>query len=186
VSSGLLIVSGPSGAGKGTVLAALMQRLPDAHVAVSVTTRPPRPTETDGVDYTFIDDDAFDEAVRDGCLLEHARYAGHRYGTPRSEVAADRLTVIECDFRGAMRLREVLPHARSVFLAPPSLDALRERLEQRGTESRRQIGVRLRRARAEMACANQVYDHVVVNDDVARACEEILALVQIATSSARA
>lgn len=175
---GVLVVSGPSGAGKGTVLTALMSRLPDAHLAVSMTTRPPRPGETDGAAYTFVDDEAFDEAVRGGRLLEHARYAGHRYGTPRSEVAANRLTVIECDRRGAQRLREVLPQARSVFLAPPSLDVLRERLERRGTESRRQLGMRLRRARIEMADAGRSYDHVVVNDDVARACDEILALLQ--------
>lgn len=162
--------------GKGTVVAALRARRPDLAVSVSVTTRPCRPGEVDGVNYHFLDDAGFD-ALRDaGGLLEWAEFASGRYGTPVGPVASaleeGRDVVLEIEVQGARQIRERSPSAILVMLVPPSLDALRERLAGRGTETAEQMARRLEEGRRELEHAGE-FDHVVRNDRVDRAAAEI-------------
>ena len=163
----VLIVSGPSGVGKGTAIRALIDRRPDVHLAVSATTRPPRPGELDGEHYHFISDQRFAQLVEQGAFLEHAAYGGRRYGTLASELQPDRPTLIECEVAGAAQIRERLPGVLSVFLAPPSLTELEQRLRGRGTETPEQIRTRLDRARAELTRTGE-YTHIVTADTVER------------------
>lgn len=177
---GLTVLSGPSGVGKGTVVAAVRRRHPDVWVSVSATTRHPRPGEIDGVTYEFVDRARFREMVESGAFLEHAEYAGNLYGTPLRAVA-DRLAaggsaLLEIDLQGARQVRQAMPHARLVFLAPPSWDELVRRLVGRGTEPAVVRRRRLATAREEVAAENE-FDHVVVNDDVDRAADELVALM---------
>ncbi len=176
------MLSGPSGVGKGSVVAEVRRRHPQVWLSVSVTTRAPRPGETDGVEYHFVDGSEFDRLVRDGELLEHARYAGHRYGTPRVPVeqrlAAGIPTLLEIDLQGARQVRAAMPEALLVFLAPPSFDELARRLSGRGTEDTEHVHRRLDVARTELA-AEEEFDRVVVNDDVRRAADELVALMAI-------
>ncbi|HVL99271.1 MAG TPA: guanylate kinase [Egibacteraceae bacterium] len=170
------VISGPSGVGKGTVVRALRRRLPDLDLSVSATTRPRRPGEVDGVHYRFLSPGAFDTLVADGGLLEWAEFSGWRYGTPagpvRDALGAGRTVVLEIDVQGARQIRDRLPDATLVFLAPPDLATLRRRLESRGTESPDAIAARLHTARAELGEARW-FDHVVVNDDVDTAADTI-------------
>lgn len=179
----LTVLSGPSGVGKGTVVAALRAQDPQIWVSVSCTTRHPRPGERDGVQYRFVTRDRFADMVAAGELLEHAEFAGNCYGTPRQPVtdhlAAGTPTVLEIDLQGARQVRERLPDARFVFLAPPSLDELVQRLTGRGTESPEAVAARMERARLELAAQDE-FDHVIVNDDVQRAARELAALVESA------
>jgi guanylate kinase len=172
----LCVISGPSGVGKGTVIRALRRSRPDLLLSVSATTRTRRPGEEDGVHYHFLDDAAFDELVAADGLLEWAEFAGHRYGTPaapvREALAGGRDVLLEIEVQGARQIRERIPESVSVFLAPPSLEELAERLRGRGTESEAAIGARLDQARAELAEAG-AFDHLVLNDDVTRAAAEI-------------
>lgn len=157
-------------------MAALRRRLPDLVVSVSVTTRPQRPGEADGVDYRFVSPAAFDALVADGGLLEWAEFSGWRYGTPsapvRDALAAGSTVILEIDVQGARQVRERLPAATLVFLAPPDLATLKQRLEARGTESSEAVAARLATARAEL---DEVpwFDHVVVNHDVEEAADAI-------------
>jgi guanylate kinase len=170
------VITGPSGVGKGTLIKGLLERVPGLELAVSATTRPPRPGEVDGRDYHFLSEDEFEERVRAGDFVEHAVYAGNRYGTLRSELERPaRGIVLEIDLQGARQVREALPGAVQVFVAPPSLDALRERLEQRASDSPEQIRDRLALAPEEMA-AREEFGHVVVNDDLERALGELAEL----------
>jgi guanylate kinase len=179
-ASRLTVLSGPSGVGKGTVVAALRRLVPHVWVSVSCTTRAPRPGETEGVEYHFVSRAEFDRMVAAGELLEHAEFAGNRYGTPRAAVtehlARNVPTLLEIELQGARQVRRTMPDARFVFLAPPSLDALVTRLEGRGTESERQLQARLERARVELAAQTE-FDDVVVNDTVEHAAAEIAALL---------
>jgi guanylate kinase len=174
--------------GKGTLIRALRERLPGLELSVSATTRPPRPGEVDGRDYHFLDPEEFDERLRRGEFLEHATYAGNRYGTPRSELDrraargatgdADELSglVLEIELQGARQVRDAVPEAVQVFIAPPSIEALRERLEQRGADSPEHIERRLSAAERELAARDE-FRHVVVNDRVDRAADELERLV---------
>lgn len=176
----LTVVSGPSGVGKGTVIRRAVAALPDAVVSVSATTRPPRAQERDGVDYHFVDDATFDAMVADGELLEWATFAGHRYGTPRrwvdEQVAAARVVVLEIDVQGALQVRAREPQAYLLFLAPPSLAALEQRLRGRGTETDEVRSRRLAAARDELA-QQDAFDDVVVNDDLERCVAEVTAQI---------
>jgi guanylate kinase len=176
----LTVLSGPSGVGKGTVVAALRQLVPEIWVSVSATTRSPRPGERDGREYRFVDRAAFDEMIADDALLEWAEFSGNRYGTPRAPVqkhlASDDPTLLEIELDGARQVRRSMPDARFVFLAPPSAQDLVERLSGRGTETAEEMARRLARAEIEMAAAAE-FDHVVVNHDVADAAAEVAALV---------
>jgi guanylate kinase len=154
----------------------LLERVPDLELSVSATTREPRPGEVDGRDYWFLSPEEFDRRVQQGDFVEHAVYAGNRYGTLRSELDRPaRGIVLEIDLQGARQVREALPEARQVFIAPPSLEDLRERLEQRGSDDPDQIEERLKVAPQELA-AKEEFARVVVNDDVERATDELVEL----------
>lgn len=176
----LLVVSGPGGVGKGTVVAALARRRPEVVVSLSATTRRPRPGEDDGVHYHFLDDAAFDRWVAEGRFLEWAHFNGRRYGTPWASIeeplAAGRTVVLEIDVQGAMQVRARAPSAVLVFLLPPSMQALRDRLRRRGSEDPVQVGHRLRLADQELAQA-PAFDHRVVNDRVDAAVAAIAAVL---------
>jgi guanylate kinase len=176
----LTVLSGPSGVGKGAVVAHLRRTHPEVWVSVSVTTRPPRRGEVDGADYRFVTDDEFDRLVKDGELLEWAEFAGHRYGTPRQPVE-DRLAcgvpvLLEIDLSGARQVRAVMPEARLVFLAPPSWEELVRRLVGRGTEPDDLVQVRLALARQELAAEHE-FDVTVVNTSIRSASHQLLALM---------
>ncbi len=175
------VVSGPTAVGKGTVVGELLRRHPEIVVSRSVTTRPPRPTERDGIDYDFVTPAQFDELVDGDGLLEWAVvHNSHRYGTPREPVekavADDRTVILEIDLQGARQVRETYPQATQIFLAPPSWDELVHRLIVRGTETPEQRERRLQTARVELANANE-FDAVVVNDTVDHAVASLVRLL---------
>jgi guanylate kinase len=159
--------------GKGTLIRGLLERVPGLELAVSATTRPPRPGEVNGRDYHFLSPEEFERRVGRGEFVEHAVYAGNRYGTLRSELERPaRGIVLEIDLQGARQVRDTLPDAVQVFIAPPSLDALEARLRQRGANTPEQIRDRLAVAPQELA-AQQEFSRVVVNDDLERALSEL-------------
>jgi guanylate kinase len=177
-SARLTVLAGPTAVGKGTVSADVRARYPQVWLSVSATTRPPRPGEVDGVHYLFVTPEQFDTMVADGEMLEWAVVHGrHRYGTPRRPVvealAAGVPTLLEIDLQGARQVRETMPEARFVFLAPPSFDELVRRLVGRGTEDAEERERRLATARVELA-AEREFDVTIVNDDVHRATDELV------------
>jgi guanylate kinase len=167
--------------GKGSIVRNLLAHDPDGlSLSVSVTTRAPRPTEVDGVDYFFVDDDAFDRMIRAGELLEWAEIVGHRSGTPRGFVEG-RLTegrnvVLEIDVVGASQVRERVPGAVLIFVEPPSMEELERRLRGRGTETEERIRLRLETAAWELE-QREWFDHVVVNDELERASAQVTAII---------
>ena len=179
--AGLTVVSGPTAVGKGTVVARLAKQHPEIFVSVSVTTRPPRPDEIDGLHYHFVSAEEFDALIAESALLEWATVHGvHRYGTPRAPVlqaiAEGRPALLEIDLQGARQVRASWPDARFVFLAPPSWEELVRRQVGRGTESAVQRERRLETARAEMA-AQAEFDFVVVNGEIGQAVKGLVALL---------
>ena len=173
----LFVVTGPSGAGKGTLIRALLRRRSDLRIAVSATTRPQRPGEEDGRHYHFIDDAEFDRRARDGEFLEHVVYvSGHRYGTLNAEVdrilGSGKSCVLELETQGAKEVEAKRPDTVSIFIAAPSFAELERRLRERATESAGEIGERLELARRQVG-EQASFDHVVVNDDVERAVAEL-------------
>jgi guanylate kinase len=178
----VIVLSGPSAVGKSTIVRCLRERIPDLHFSVSVTTRAPRPGEVDGVDYTFVSTERFEQLIDDGALLEWAEIHGglHRSGTPaqpiRDAASAGHPVLIEVDLAGARAVKKAMPEAVTVFLAPPSWEALERRLSGRGTESPEVMARRLQTARAEMA-AQDDFDRVVVNSRLESACAELVALL---------
>jgi len=170
------VITGPSGVGKGTLIRGLLERVRGLELSVSATTRPARPGEVDGRDYHFLSPEEFERRAKAGEFVEHAVYAGNRYGTLRSELDRPaRGIVLEIDLQGARQLRETLPEAMRVFIAPPSLEALEERLRARGSDSADQIRDRLAVAPSELA-AQQEFERVVVNDDREQALRELVEL----------
>jgi len=178
--SRVIVITGPSGVGKGTLIRELRQRLPGLVLAISATTRDPRPGERDGVDYHFLAPDEFDRRVAADEFIEHADYSGRRYGTLRAELERGLQTgaavILEIEVQGARQVREAMPEAVAVFIAPPDEQALRARLTSRGTDSQPQIARRLQTAHAELAAKDE-FRHVIVNDDLARAADQLTALV---------
>jgi guanylate kinase len=180
-TSKVFVITGPSGVGKGTLIRGLLQRIPELELSTSATTRPMRPGERDGVDYYFLTPEAFERHVADGDFVEHATYSGNRYGTLRSEleqrVAGGVPVVLEIEVQGARQVRSAMPEAVQVFIAPPTLDALRARLVGRGTDSPDQVDERMCTAERELA-AQPEFAHVVVNDRLEEATDELAAIVQ--------
>jgi guanylate kinase len=178
----VVVLSGPSAVGKSTVVRCLREQVPDLHFSVSATTRAPRPGEVDGVDYTFVTDDEFQRLIDQGELLEWAEIHGglQRSGTParpvREAIAAGRPVLIEVDLAGARAVKQAMPEVLTVFLAPPSWEALERRLIGRGTESAEVQARRLDTARAELA-AQDSFDVTVVNSQLESACAELVSLL---------
>jgi guanylate kinase len=176
----VLVITGPSGVGKGTLIRGLMGRIPGLELSVSATTRPPRPGERDGVDYHFLTQEEFDRLVREGAFVEHADYAGRSYGTLRSELdgrlRAGVPVVLEIEVQGARQVRAAMPDAVLVFIAPPSLEALRARLEGRGTDDPQEVQRRLRVAEQELLARDE-FGHVVVNDRLEDALQQLTGVV---------
>ena len=179
----LVVISGPSGAGKSTVISRLMQRRQNLCFSVSATTRDPRPGELDGKDYFFVTREAFDRMVSADALLEHAEYVGNCYGTPRDYVVQhmnDGVHVLlDIEVQGAKQVYEKMPDAIMIFLVPPSLRELENRLRSRGTDSSDKIRERLERALAEYSeAANAgIYDYIIINDDPEVAALELDAIL---------
>ncbi len=174
------MITGPSGVGKGTLIRTLLQRVPELELSVSATTRRPRLGETHGVDYHFLDDEDFERRANDEEFVEHAAYSGRRYGTLRSDLeqrlARGVPVVLEIEVQGARQVAERMPEAERIFIAPPSDEALRNRLIGRGTDSPEDVEKRLATAREELR-AQEEFPHVVINDrldDAAAALEELV------------
>jgi len=176
----LVVLSGPSGVGKGSVVASVRARHPQVWLSVSWTTRPPRTGEVDGVEYHFVDQAVFRAEVERGSFLEHAEYAGALYGTPRAAVDAHLLAgtgaLLEIDLQGARQVRGAMPTALLVFLTPPSFAELRRRLTGRATENPARLARRLQIARAELAAESE-FDVVIVNDEIEAAADRLVALL---------
>lgn len=176
----LMVVSGPSGCGKGTVLAEVVKS-DRIFYSVSATTRSPRPGETDGVNYYFLTKEKFEEMIADDGMLEYASYCGNYYGTPRKPVE-DMLekgihVILEIEVQGAMKIKEKCPEAVFVFILPPSLKELRRRLEKRGTETAEVIEKRLGEAAGEIAHAYK-YDYAVVNGEISEAVDDLMSIIR--------
>ena len=177
----LFVISGPSGAGKGTLVSRIIERVPDAWLSISATTRPPREGEIDGVHYHFVTDEAFDRLIAEDGLLEWANVHDHRYGTPRSYVerhlASGGQVLLEIDVQGGFQVREKFPAAHLVFVEPPSLEELERRLRGRGTDSEESIELRMRNARVELS-RKMEYDVRFVNDDLDQCTDDIVAYIE--------
>lgn len=172
----LIVLTGPSGVGKGTLLRSLVQRHPELYVSVSVTTRTPRPGEIDGRNYYFVSRNAFERMVANGELLEWAEFAGNFYGTPRAaveeQIQRGRWVILEIELEGARQIRRSFPEALRIFILPPSLPELEYRIRNRGQDSEESILRRLRHAQEEIEAARE-FDLQIVNDDFKKALERI-------------
>lgn len=176
----LVVVSGPSGVGKDSVLRRVFERAGGLEYSVSYTTRTPRPGEVDGVDYHFVSDEEFDRMIHDGELLEWEPVHGHRSGTGRAQVEAalreGRDIALNIDVKGGAEIRKLVPDALLVFLAPPNMEELARRRRERHTESEAELATRAADAEMEMSYSDR-YDAIVVNDEVDRAAAEVVDLV---------
>lgn len=184
----LIVYSGPSGVGKGTLLSPLLAPKGPLTLSVSATTRQPRPGEIDGVHYHFVSSPHFFKMVADGQMLEYAEYNGHYYGTPRcfveQQLEAGHNVILEIETKGATQVHALCPDALMIFVMPPSLEELAERLEGRGTETAAERAGRLAAAAEEIRLADQ-YDFIVLNDDIDSAREQLLSAINAGRLIAR-
>ncbi|MEL4105931.1 guanylate kinase [Oscillospiraceae bacterium WX1] len=180
----LFIISAPSGTGKSTVIARLMQMNQELVFSVSATTRPPRQGEADGISYRFLTREAFEDCIRTGDFLEYAEYVGSYYGTPKKAVldhlAAGEDVILDIDVVGCKQVKAAMPEAVTIFIVPPSMEELERRLRSRGTDDEEKLAGRLLRARSELL-EKDGYDYVVVNDTVETASREILHIMDSTT-----
>ena len=175
----LIVISGASGVGKGTVLGIMMEKRKDLSFSVSATTRPPRPGEIDGVHYYFISREKFEEMIAQGAFLEYDAHADNYYGTPQAQAEEKRErgpVLLDIEPKGAKQVRASVPDAELIFIMPPSMEELEHRLRGRGDTPEEQIRLRMERAVWEME-QRVWYDHVVVNDDPERCADEILKII---------
>jgi guanylate kinase len=176
----LIVVTGPSGVGKGTLLRSLLARHPKLYFSISATTRQPRPGEIDGQHYYFVSRDKFEQMVAEGELLEWAEYAGNYYGTPRAQVERQiqqgRLVILEIEVVGARKINQTFPAALRIFILPPSLAELERRIRDRGQDSEDAIVRRLNRAQAEIEAADE-FDVQIINNDVETALLQLEATI---------
>ena len=176
----LLVISAPSGAGKGTIIKRLMDDDRNLKLSVSATTRAPRPGEIDGEDYFFLSREEFDDLVKNGEMLEHAEYVGNCYGTPKGPVESwledGQDVILEIDVQGGQQVKKIMPECVSIFILPPSMKELENRLRGRSTEMDAVVDARLQAAREEVRHAEE-YDYVVINDTVDKAVEDIKTII---------
>ena len=176
----LLVISAPSGAGKGTIIKRLMDDDRSLKLSVSATTRAPRPGEIDGEDYFFLSREEFDDLVKNGEMLEHAEYVGNCYGTPKGPVERwledGQDVILEIDVQGGQQVKKIMPECVSIFILPPSMKELENRLRGRSTEMDTVVDARLQAAREEVRHAEE-YDYVVINDTVDKAVEDIKTII---------
>jgi len=177
----LVVISGPSGTGKGTIIKQILQRKKDVALSVSCTTRAPRPGEQDGVDYYYVSKEKFQEMIEQDAFLEYESFFDNSYGTPeapvREKLAAGISVILEIDVKGGMNVKKRAADAEMIFIAPPSMEILKARLVGRNTETAEQIEKRTQRAFDEMKYQNQ-YEHIVVNDDLETAIQEVIAIIE--------
>ena len=177
----LLVVSGPAGAGKGTICGAFMERHPEVHLSVSATTRAPRAMEQEGIHYYFLHKQQFEQMIQDGNLIEWAKFCDNYYGTPRAiveeKLAAGKDVLLEIEVQGAMQVKEKFPEAVLIFVLPPSMEELRSRIIGRGTETMDVINKRMARAEEELNMAQQ-YDYFILNDVIEDAVNRLESVVQ--------
>ena len=178
----LAVVSGFSGAGKGTLMKELLRRYDNYALSISATTRQPREGEKDGEDYFFLSKDKFQQMIEEGQLIEYAQYVNHYYGTPKSYVeqkmAEGKDVILEIEIQGALKVKKRFPEALLVFVTPPSAEELRRRLVGRGTETIEVINARLRRA-AEEASGMEAYDYLLINDEIDTCVQQMHRLIQL-------
>lgn len=176
----LLVVSAPSGCGKGTILGEILKD-DSFYYSISATTRAPREGEQDGVNYHFITKEEFEQRIAQGGMLEYAQYCGNYYGTPKKEVEqmrdAGRDVILEIEVEGAMKVRTLCPDAVFLFIAPPSVEELRRRLNKRGTEAAEVIEERVSQAARELSYANR-YDYIIVNGELEKAIQDFRTVVR--------
>ena len=176
----LLVVSGPSGCGKGTICNKLLQRNEDFVFSVSATTRKPRNREKEGINYFFIDDKKFEKMIVDNEFIEYAKVHNNYYGTPKSfvlnEINKDKIVILEIDVQGALQVKRTYSEAILVFLLPPSMRELKKRLIKRGTETEEDINIRYKNAFEELKFINE-YDYFVINDKIIKAVEKVEAII---------
>ena len=175
----MFVISGPSGCGKGTVLKEVLKN-PDLYFSVSATTRDPRPGEVDGVNYRFMTNEAFEALIEQDGFLEYAGYCDHYYGSPKQPVeeqlAMGKSVILEIEVEGAMKVRAARPDAVFVFILPPSMTELENRLRGRGTEAEEVVQKRVAQAKREIGFAEK-YDYVVINDDLSAAIADVNAIL---------